>query len=603
MLFLATTAKYIKFIEKSVHTSLLFCLWRGMSVFFMEKNMKQIAKKYALQNAVKFNGKATFGNVIGKVLAEKPEYKKEIKQIQLLVEAVVKEVNVLSHDEQKIQLTIIAPELIGEKPKEKKHELKELPQHPSWKKITLRFAPSPSGPLHIGHAYIISLNYLYAKKYKGRMILRIEDTNPENTDPEAYQLIQEDSQWITRNGIHEIIVQSDRMELYYTYAIKLLEEGYVYVCLCDAEEFRKIIQEKQACPCRINTAEENLHRWNSMIATYRQGEAVVRFKTDVSHKNPAMRDFPILRINEAAHPRQGSKYKIWPLMNFAVAVDDMDLGVTHTLRGKDHADNAKRQEFIHTALKVDTPVSISVGRINFTGTEVEVSCSKTKAMISGGYFEGWHDIRLPFLGALRRRGYQPEAFQKFAVEIGISLADKTVDIAEFFKSINAFNKEIIDQKTCRYFFIHDPVGILIKNAPKKHVTLDLHPEHKKGGRTFETHQLFYLAQDDVDQFDDHTLNRLMDCLNFTKKGKEYYFVSEDYESYKAHGKNIVHWLSKDDEHVDVVVRMPDNSIVKGYGEKALAEVEVGTIVQFERFGFCRLDEINGNIYMFWYGHR
>jgi glutamyl-tRNA synthetase len=569
----------------------------------MEKEVKHIAKKYALQNAVKFNGVATMGNVIGKVLSEKPEYKKEVKLIQTVVAAAVKEVNALTPDEQKVQLTVLAPELVGEKPKEERHGLKELPSHPSGETATFRFAPSPSGPLHIGHAYIVSLNSLYAEKYKGKMILRIEDTNPENIDPDAYHLIQEDAQWITKNGVDEVLVQSDRMELYYTYAIKVLEEGHAYVCLCDAEEFRKMAQQTQACPCRDNDAEENLRRWNSMITTYKQGEAVVRFKTDIQHKNPAMRDFPILRINEAPHPRQGDKYKIWPLMNFAVAIDDMDTRVTHTLRGKDHADNAKRQEFIHNALNVDTPVSTSVGRINFTGTDVEVSCSKTKAMIASGHFEGWQDIRLPFIGALKRRGYQPEAFQKFAMEMGISLADKSVEMFEFFKTINAFNKEIIDPVSKRYFFIQDPVEVKIVNAPQKHITLDLHPEHKKGGRVFETNELFYLAQEDVDQFTEHDLNRLMDCLNFAKKGKAYAFVSEDYESYKENGKKIIHWLPKNHSHTVVEVRMPDNTIVKGLGEETLAELGVGTIVQLERFGFCRLDEIDGNTYRFWYGHR
>ncbi len=569
----------------------------------MEKEIKQIAKKYALQNAVKFNGKATLGNVIGKVLSEKPGYKQEIKQIQIIVNAAVAEINALSLDQQKVQFALFAPELAEEKPKEEKRGLKDIPLHSSGEISTFRFAPSPSGPLHIGHAYIISLNYLYSKKMKGKFILRIEDTNPENIYPDAYELIQEDAQWLTKNNVHTVIVQSDRMELYYSYAIQLLQDGHAYVCLCDAEEFRKMIQEKQACPCRNNNAEENLHRWNSMITSYKQGEAVVRFKTAIDHKNPAMRDFPILRINESAHPRQGLKYKIWPLMNFAVAIDDMDLGVTHTLRGKDHADNAKRQEFIHTALAVDTPIAISVGRINFTGTDVEVSCSKTRALIESGTFEGWQDIRLPFVGALKRRGYQPEAFQKYAMEIGLSTTDKTVDMSEFFKTVNAFNKEIIDPIAKRFFFVQSPVVVSIEGAPKKHVTLDLHPTSHKGGRTFETQTQFYLSQEDVDSFADNELYRLMDCINFVKENGNYTFISEDYESYKQKGKKIIHWLPVNDDLVTVELRMPDNTLVTGVGETAIAELEIGAIVQFERVGFCRLDEIDGNTYRFWYGHR
>lgn len=569
----------------------------------MEKKLKQCARKYALQNAVKFNGTANISNVLGKVLGEHPEYKQDIKHLQCVVNAVVKEVNALSADEQKCQLAVYAPELTGEQKQGEKHGLKELPRHPSGEKATFRFAPSPSGPLHIGHAYVISLNSLYATKYKGRFILRIEDTNPENIYPPAYDMIERDARWLTNNAISEIVVQSDRMELYYKYALQLLEEGHAYVCLCDSEQFRKLSQNMEACPCRNNDADENVRRWEFMLSTYKQGEAVVRFKTDIAHKNPAMRDFPILRINESPHPRQGEKYKIWPLMNFSVAIDDMDLGVTHALRGKDHADNAKRQEFIHKALGVDTPIPISVGRINFTGTSVEVSCSKTRAMIEKGEFEGWDDIRLPFVSALRRRGYQPEAFQKYAVKVGISPADKTVDIAEFFKTINSLNKEIIDSLSHRYFFIKEPVEIKIKNAVHKHICMDLHPETKKGGRTFETTDVFYLAKDDVQGFADDEVYRLMDCLNFTKKGKEYLFMSEDYETYKKHGKKIIHWLPKNKNHVEVEILMPDNTRAKGYGEEALAELEVNAIVQFERFGFCRLDSIEGNVYRFWFGHK
>jgi glutamyl-tRNA synthetase len=446
------------------------------------------------------------------------------------------------------------------------------------------------------------LNYLYSRKYKGTFILRIEDTNPENIYPDAYELIEKDAQWLTQNHVKQVIVQSERMEIYYKYALKLLEEGHAYVCLCDAEEFRKLSQNMEQCPCRDNSTEENVKRWEKMLSTYKQGEAVVRFKTDIKHKNPAMRDFPILRINEAPHPRQGEKYKIWPLMNFAVAIDDMELGVTHALRGKDHADNAKRQEFIHKALGVDTPIPISVGRINFTGTAVEVSCSKTRAMIENGEFEGWEDIRLPFVGALRRRGYQPEAFQKYATEIGISMTDKSVELNEFFKTINSFNKEVIDPLAHRYFFIREPIEVTIKNALHKHICLDLHPDAKKGGRVFETTDTFYLAKEDVDGFYADELYRLMDCLNFMKKGKEYIFMSEDYETYKKNGKKIIHWLPKNKKLIDVEILMPDNTTAKGYGEEAIAELEIGAIVQFERFGFCRLDSIEGNVYTFWFGH-
>ncbi len=568
----------------------------------MVEEIKKIAKKYALQNAVKFEGKANLSAVFGKVLADAPAARKNIEETKAAVAAVLKEVNALSPDQQKFQLAVEAPELTGERQIEKREELKDLPPHPL-KPATFRFAPSPSGPLHIGHAYVLLLNFLYAKKYKGRFILRIEDTNPDNIYPDAYAMIEADAQWLTKTGVINVIIQSDRMELYYSYALKLLESKYAYVCTCSAEEFRKLSKAKEACPCRNLSAEKNLKRWEAMLSTDQPGDAVVRFKTDIRHKNPAMRDFPILRINDSPHPRQGDKYRVWPLMNFAVAIDDMDLRVTHALRGKDHADNAERQKYIHTALKVSSPVAVSVGRINFTSTEVEVSCSKTRAMIDAGQFEGWDDIRLPFIGALRRRGYQPDAFYRWVKDLGISATDKSVTMDEFFKTLNAYNKEIIDSCADRYFFIEDPVKVTITNAPHKHITMDRYPHLRKGGRTFETSTIFYLAREDVDGFSDDEVYRLMDCLNFTRKKGEYMFHSEDYQTFKEKGAKIMHWLPKKEKVVQVDVLLPDNTIVQGFGEDEIAQLDVGTIVQFERFGFCILDSIEGNTYRFWYCHR
>ena len=123
-----------------------------------------------------------------------------------------------------------------------------------------------------------------------------------------------------------------------------------------------------------------------------------------------MRDFPLFRINEAEHPRKGKDYRVWPLMNFAVAIDDLTLGITHSIRAKEHADNEKRQRSIFQALKKEAPEALFVGRINFEG--FPVSCSKTAAKIEEGIYTGWDDIRIPFIPALKRKGYQPEAFIK-----------------------------------------------------------------------------------------------------------------------------------------------------------------------------------------------
>jgi glutamyl-tRNA synthetase len=291
---------------------------------------KEEIRNIVLQNAVKFNGKANQGTVIGHIISHNPEAKSNIQEIAKLVGEVIGEVSKLSVEKQKAELEKNAPNLLKEKKHEKKEGLKDLPN--VGKNVVMRFAPSPSGPMHVGHAYGISLSSEYCKKYDGKLIFRIEDTNPDNIYPPAYDLLADDAQWITKDNVSEILIQSERLELYYKYAKKLFEKDALYVCTCDSEEAKILRDDKKACPCRDLAKEEQLARWKKMFEGYKSGDAVVRVKTEIDHKNPAMRDFPIFRINENEHPRQGIKFKVWPLMNIAVSVDDIESGMTHIIR-------------------------------------------------------------------------------------------------------------------------------------------------------------------------------------------------------------------------------------------------------------------------------
>ncbi|MFH1052893.1 MAG: glutamate--tRNA ligase [Candidatus Woesearchaeota archaeon] len=563
---------------------------------------KELIRKYALQNAVKFKGKANQGAVIGKVLSEKPGLKDQLKDLIPSIQNIIKEVNKLGLDKQKSDLESIAPGIL-----EKKKEVieKALPELKDAKKgdVIMRFEPSPSGPLHIGHAYVLSLNSEFCRKYKGKLILRIGDTNTENIYEPSYKMIVEDAKWLTGNNIHDILVQSGRLDLYYGYMEKLLEINKVYVCTCDPEKFKELIKKKIPCPCRELGNDEQRARWKRMFKGYKKGDAVVRLKTDLNDKNPAMRDFPLFRINDSSHPKTKKKYRVWPLMNMAVAVDDIDTNVTHVIRAKDHQDNALRQRMIYQYLGLEDkfPEALFVGRINFEG--MPVSCSKTRIAIDEGKYSGWDDIRLPFLPALRKRGYQPGAFVKYAIDVGISLTDKKVPKDEFFKSLNAFNKDVIDKKSSRYFFILDPVNITVENAPVQSLKLDLHPENKKGGRSFKTDERFYIAKEDKKNIKRGELYRLMDCLNFSLEKSKYRFDSLDYERYKEQGKMIMHWLPVSKELFDIKVLMDDNTKVKGLGETNLDGIKIGDIIQFERFGFCRLEEKKNNKMLFYWLHK
>ena len=158
----------------------------------------------------------------------------------------------------------------------------------------------------------------------------------------------------------------------------------------------------------------------------------------MQHKNPAMRDFPLARINLTKHPRQKNKFKVWPLMNLGVAVDDIEMKLTHIIRGKDHRDNALRQKLIFEVFNKEYPWNAFLGRYHFK--DMELSTTKFREGIKKGLYSGWDDPKLPTVASLKKRRYKPESFLKMAEHIGLSEVDKTLDKKEFFKLLDEFNK-------------------------------------------------------------------------------------------------------------------------------------------------------------------
>jgi glutamyl-tRNA synthetase len=561
--------------------------------------MEKVIEKYCLKNAYDF-GSVNPKVVLGLVLRENPEFKKDVPSVLKQIEETIKEISKLSKKEIKAKLP---KDLLQEKKKEvPKGPLKELPNAKD-KKVIVRIAPSPSGPLHIGHAYGYSLNYEYAKMYNGKFIVRIEDTNPSNIYAPGYEMIGEDSRWLTDDNVDKVVIQSSRLGIYYDHAEKLVQMGKAYVCECDADKFREMKAKGKACPCRELGKKEQTLRYAKMFNEYAEGEAVLRLKTDIKHKNPAMRDFPIMRINEHVHPKTGKDSRVWPLMVLSVALDDHLLGTTHVLNGKEHLDNIYKEQMIQDFLGWKHPEHKHWGMINFTG--FKLSTSKTRIAIEQGEYEGWDDIRLPTLPALRKRGYQPEAFRKYAIEIGLSLNDKTVLMDEFWKNINSFNKEIVETKANRFFFVDYPVEVRVENAPPEKVSLDLHPDFpKRGQRELLVKGKIIISKLDLNQLEENKIHRLMDYCNFEKQGTKLIFISElldDYRNSDKKGK-IIHWLPAESK-LKVEVLQQDNEFIKGVGEEAMLNLEEGNIVQLERRYFARLVKKEEGKLTFWYLHK
>ena len=401
----------------------------------MIKDFDKKIKAYALKNALAHDGKAMQGPVISSLFNEGLK-KGEVGKYAKKISEIILEVNSLLIDEQKKEFEKLEKKVHEREVREGLEELSNAK-----KGVVMRFAPSPSGPYHIGHAMTACISFLYFKKYGGKFYVRIEDTNPENIYTPAYRMLKDESDWLFDKKA-KIIIQSERMEIYYDYIKKLIKKNAVYVCTCSQERFRKFIDEKKNCPCRKNSIEENMKKWEKMLDKSKNGfkeeEAVIRFKSDMKHKNPAMRDFPLARINLTKHPLQGNKYRVWPLMNLCVSVDDIEMKMTHIIRGKDHRDNAERQRMIFAILKKKFPWTAFLGKIHFK--DMELSTTKMRQAIEKHEFKGWDDKRLPTIASLRKQGYKPQAFWKFAEQVGLSESDKVMDREEYFRLLNNFNK-------------------------------------------------------------------------------------------------------------------------------------------------------------------
>jgi len=565
---------------------------------------KEIVRKIALLNALQHEGKAQAKPVLGKLLAECPQLKTRIKQTASMVEEVVREVNKLSLEEQRKIVKEKWPEALV-KERVEAEEAKRLPPLPNvekYERVVTRFSPNPDCALHLGSTRAIILCYDYAKIYHGLFYLRFEDTDPrlKKSALQFYDFIREDLTWLGCKWDEEFI-QSDRLPIYYKHAEKLLKNGHAYVCTCPREEFKEKVTTRKPCPCRDLTPEEQLARWKRMLdGTYEEGKAVVRIKTDLNHPNPAVREWPAFRIIDTKkypHPRVGSRYRVWPLYNFACGVDDHLMGVTHIIRGKEHLTNQTRQEYMYQHLGWRYPEAIHYGRLKITGALL--SKSKILEGFRSGLFRQWDDPRLATLAALRRRGITPEAMRRLIIDVG----PKTADVVLSWENLYAHNRKIIDPTANRYFFVRNPKELIVKNVPRTFTAqIPLHPDHpERGSRRFEIRPekgeaSFWISSDDLNILGKGKTIRFMGLFNFQVEsvGKqliEAVFHSEAYEEAKKLSASLIHWIPID-TGIPCEVVMPDASIAKGIADDACKRLRPSEIVQFERFGFARIDSLD-----------
>ena len=409
--------------------------------------LEEIARKYALKNAVDHGGECNPGAVIGKIFAEEEfEDKGEVTQA---AQKVCQEVNEMSLEEQETELESYEFE---EQEEEEHDPIPDLQNAEEYEEIVVRFAPNPNGPPHIGHARGMTINGELRDKYDGKLILRYDDTDPVTKRPleEAYEMYAEDYEWLGYEP-DEVRYSSKNFDTYIEYAEKLIEMGKAYVCKCSQEEGHEYREEGEACPHRNQSKEENMALWEEMRnGGLEEGEATLKIKTDMQHKNPAIRDFVAFRIiDDADHPITGDEYRVWPLLDFQGAIEDHVMGTTHIVRGKELRASTKRQKYIYDYLDWDYPHIRYWGNVKISGFDAPVSTSTLTEMMENGELDGWDDPRAPTLRALRKRGFQPEALQNFYIEMGVS----EKDIEASTETLESHNRKIVDDEAERRFFV------------------------------------------------------------------------------------------------------------------------------------------------------
>jgi glutamyl-tRNA synthetase len=579
-----------------------------------DKELKQLILKVALLNAIQHNGKAQASALTGKIIGERIELRTRAKELAAVINGIVGEVNSFSDEEQKRIVKENWPEIPK---KEKIEEEKHLPPLPNVKKygiVVTRFSPNPDCVLHLGSARAIILSHEYARMYNGKFILRFEDTDPKVKKPvlEFYGKIREDLSWLGCK-VDEEYIQSDRLPIYYRYTERLLLDGNAYVCACIPDQFRMKTLTRKGCDCRDLPPKDQMQRWKRMLeGSYAEGEAVVRVKTDLEHPNPAVRDWPALRIIDTKkypHPRVGDRYRVWPLYNLAAGLDDHLMGITHVIRGKEHLTNKVRQEYMYRHLGWTYPEAIHYGRLQIAGAFL--SKSKIVQGIREGMYKGWDDPRLATFIALRKRGITPEAIKKMIIDVG----PKPQDVTLSWENLYAYNRKILDPTSERYFFVSEPTKLKVEGIPKEFKPrLPKHPERNdEGFRQYliapegsKKTAVFWIARKDVDNAQIGEAIRLMELFNIEvnriePNSLEASFISESHEDGKKTKAKLIHWIPEDEE-IPCKVLMPDATVNEGFAESECRKLKPNVVIQFERFGFVRIDEVGKTITAY-YSHK
>lgn len=332
--------------------------------------------------------------------------------------------------------------------------------------VHTRFPPEPNGYLHIGHCKALTIDFGTAEKYGGMCNLRMDDTNPAKEDVEYVEAIQEDIHWLGFDWGDRFYYASDYFPQMYEFAVELIKKGLAYVCELTPEEFKEhrgSIGVPATSPWRDRPVEESLDLFERMKnGEFPNGKYTLRARIDLASGNFNMRDPVIYRINHTHHHRQGDKWCIYPMYDFAHPIEDALEGITHSLCSLEFEDHRPLYDWVaeHVSIPYHKPRQIEFARLGINYTVM--SKRKLRQLVEEGRVSGWDDPRMPTLCGLRRRGYTPKAIRSFCDRIGVAKAANTIEYAFLEHCL----REDLNESARRVMAVLRPVKLTIANYPE-----------------------------------------------------------------------------------------------------------------------------------------
>ncbi len=366
-------------------------------------------------------------------------------------------------------------------------------------RVITRFPPEPNGHLHIGHAKALHIDYGMAVEFKGEFHLRLDDTNQRKEEEEYVQAIIGDVKWLGCDFGEHLYYASDYFEKMYEWALLLIKAGKAYVCDLDAEAVRAyrgtLTEPGRNSPNRDRSVEENLDLFDRMRrGDFSNGSRTLRAKIDMASPNINLRDPVMYRIIHEPHHRQGNKWCIYPMYDWAHGLEDSIENITHSLCSLEYEIHRPLYDWFLDQLPIHHPRQIEFARLNLTYTVM--SKRKLLVLVQQGHVTGWDDPRLLTLSGLRRRGYTPEAIHMFAERIGVAKRDSMVDMALLEYCI----REDLNKRAPRFMGVLKPLKVVIDNFPEgrtEEIDAVNNPEDPSAGsRMVPFSRELYIERDD-----------------------------------------------------------------------------------------------------------